>query len=147
MTNDSELLVKISHRSLWLALALLLVLGAYAVIINLFPFGAAAQMAGKLALLLPISIVVAIGALRSSQKGWSADPNSKPMRAVLNDELRQQSVHRACRNGLLAVLLIQPVMGVVLTVVTVPHPVVLMASFTLVAGVATVLGSVLAYDR
>ena len=142
MTNDSDTLVQYSHRSLWTALVLLLVLAAWAVAANLFPDHPAAAMAGKAAGMLPIAIVFAVVAMRRSMHGLKGDPSSPAMKAVLNDELRQQSMQRACRNGLVAVLL-----ALLFTLTALPQPVPLMAALTLLTGVATVLASVLAYDR
>lgn len=147
MTNHADRLAKLSHRGLWIALSLILVLGAYAVIINAFPDSQAAAMADRLAMLLPLAIIIALGAMQSSLKGLSIDPRSKPMQAVLNDELRQHSLNRAYRNALVAVLLAQPVLALLVTVAALRHPAVLMASLTGLAGVATLLGSLLAYDR
>lgn len=147
IANESELLEKASHRGLWFALILLLALGAYAVIINIFPASDAASLAGRAAGLLPIAIIVALAAMRSSLKGASTNPNSKAMKALLNDELRQQSLARAYRNALIATLLAQPLLAWLLNLAPLPQPVVLMASLSVLVGVATVLGSMLAYDR
>lgn len=144
---ESDLLVKLSRRSLWVAMVFLAVLGTYAVLINLYPDSAAAALAERLFMLLPIALVIVIAALRSSLKGASADPGAPAMKAVLGDELRQQSLNRACRNGLFAVLLAQPLMAMLLGVAYLPYPVVLMASATALIGVGTVLASMLAYDR
>jgi hypothetical protein len=61
--------------------------------------------------------------------------------------LRQQSLQRAWRNGLLAVLLAQPLLALLFALAAPPQPLLLMASLTVLTGVATVLGSVLMYDR
>jgi len=145
MHNDSDTLVRYSHRSLWAALILLLVLAAWAVSVNLFP--ASAAVAGKAALLLPLAIVIALGVLRGSLRALSGHPSSPAMKAILQDELRQQSLQRAWRNGLLAVLLAQPLLALLFALAAPPQPVLLMASLTVLTGVATVLGSVLLYDR
>jgi hypothetical protein len=147
MNTTSDLLVKHSHRSLWLALGLLLVLGAYALILNLAPDSAVAAQAGRLAVLLPLAIVIALAVLRRKLGGISGDPAGKEMKAVLQDELRRQAMQQACRNGLLAVLVAQPVLALLLTLVTVAQPVLLMATVTGLLGVATVLGSILVLDR
>lgn len=147
MTHDSDTLVHYSRRGLWTALALLLVLSGWAIAVNLFPGSAAAAMAGQAALLLPLAIAVAVGVLRASLRGLSGNPRSPAMKAVLDDDLRQQSMQRACRNGLLAVLLAQPLLALLLAMTAPSQPVLLMASLTVLTGVATVLASVLAYDR
>jgi len=147
MTNQAELLVKISHRQLWMALSLMLVLGAYALLINLFPDSQVAAAGSRMLALLPVAIVIALAVMHTSRKGVSGDPRSKAMRTVLGDELRQQSLHRAYRNALVAVLLVQPALALLVSVMAVPYPMVLMASLTVLSGVATLLGSILAYDR
>jgi hypothetical protein len=145
MRKESDTLVTFSHRSLWMALAILLLLAAWAVTVNLFPGSVAAEMAGHAAVILPLAIIIAVAALQSSLKGLSLDPRSKAMKAVLDDELRRQSMQRACRNGLLAVMLAQPLLAFL--VAALPQPLILMASLTVLTAVATVLASVLAYDR
>jgi hypothetical protein len=145
--NESDVLVRYSHRVLWVVLALLLALGAYAVLINVFPDGAAAALANRLFAMFPIAVVICLGVLRWSLKGASSDPRSPAMQAVLNDELRQHSLHRAYRNALAAVLLAQPLLVLLSCLVPLANPVALMASATALTGVATVIASLLAYDR
>lgn len=147
ITSESDRLVAFSRRGLWVALALLVALGAYAVIINFDPNGDAAAMAQRMVVLLPVAIVVAVAAVGSSLKGARSDPNSPAMKAVLNDELRRRSLHLAYRNGLFAVLLAQPLLALVLVYVGAAHPVPLMASGTALCGVAAVLCSLLYLDR
>lgn len=145
--NDSDSLVRYSHRVLWVALALLLALGAYAVLINVFPDGEAAALANRLFAMFPVAVVICLGALRWSLKGASMDPRSAAMQAVLNDELRQLSLSRSYRNALVAVLLAQPLLVLLSYLVPLANPVALMACATALIGVMTVLGSLLAYDR
>ena len=145
--QDAVLLVRYSRWSLYFALALLLALGAYAVLIHAYPDSPAAAMAHRLAILLPVAMVIALAALRSTLHGVRAHPREAAMKAVLNDELRTQSLHRAYRNGLVAVLGVQPLLVFVLSSQTLPFPLLAMACATLLIGVATVLCSLLAYDR
>jgi hypothetical protein len=145
--NESDLLVRYSRRSLWLAAAVLALLGAYAVLINLVPDSAAAALAERMFMLLPLALAIVIAALRNALKGASVDPAAPGMKAVLGDELRQHSLNRACRNGFFAVLFAQPLLALVLGVSYLPYPAALMASATALVGVAVVLGSMLTYDR
>lgn len=147
LLTESDQLVKFSRRSIWIALTLLLVLCAYAIIINVFPGSDAAAMANRSAGLLPIAIIITLVAVRSSLNGASTDPSGVAMKAVLNDDLRRLSLNRAYRNGFIAVLFFQPVLVLLLSWTTVSHPVVLMASFTALVGACVVLCSMLAYDR
>ena len=147
LPNEAEQLVNFSRRGLWVTLVLLLALGAYALILNLYPDGEAAAAANRMAALLPVMIIIAAAALRSSLKGASSDPRSPAMKSMLGDELRQQSLRLAYRNGFFAVLLAQPVLALLLAWVEAPQPMMLMASGTALAGVLAVVGSLLAYDR
>lgn len=146
-SNDPDQLVHYSRSSLWLAVAVLAMLGAYAVLINLYPDSAAAALAERMFMLLPLALVLVIALLRTSLKGVSADPGAPPMKALLGDELRQHSLNRACRNGLFAVLFAQPLLALLVGVSYLPYPAVLMACATALTGVGVVLGSMLAYDR
>lgn len=147
LPTESERLIKFSRRGLWIALTLLMVLGAYAVVMNVFPDGEMARVANRLAGILPIVIVIVLAALRSSLKGASTNPRGVGMSAVLNDELRKHALNLAYRNGLVAVLLVQPLLALLLISWPLAQPVVLMASSTALAGVCSVLCSLLVYDR
>jgi hypothetical protein len=145
--SDSELLVKYSRFSLYFALALLLALGTYAVLILVFPDSSAAAMGHRLFVMLPIAIVIVLASLRSSLHGVRAHPREAAMKALRNDELRLQALNRAYRNGLIAVLMAQPLLVLALSAAALPYPLLPMAGATVLIGVATVLCSLLAYDR
>lgn len=145
--SDSDLLVKYSHLSLYFALALLLALGGYAVLILAFPDSSAAAMAHRLFVMLPIFLVIALASLRSSLHGVRAHKREAAMKALRNDELRVQSLNRAYRNGLVAVLLAQPLLVWLLSMIGHAYPLLLMAGATVLVGAAAVLCSLLAYDR
>ena len=147
LPNEAEQLVAFSRRGLWFTLVLLFALGVYAVIVNLYPDGEAAAVANRLAGLLPLMIIIAAAALRSSLKGASSDPRSPAMKSMLGDELRQQSLRLAYRNGFFTMLFAQPVLALLLAWAEAPQPVMLMASGTALTGVLAVVGSLLAYDR
>ena len=145
--SDSELLVNYSRLSLYFALVLLLALGTYAVLIHVYPDSAAAATAHRFAILLPILIVIALASLRSQLHGVRAHPREAAMKALHSDELRAQSLSRAYRNGLIAVLLAQPVLVFVLSAAALPLPLVPMASATVLVGAVTVLCSLIFHDR
>jgi hypothetical protein len=145
--TESDLLVQFSRRGLWTALALLLVLSGYAIVINGFPESRAAAIAGSLGRILPIAIIIALAATRSSLKGVRVDRRNAAMKAVRNDELHQKSLQRAYRNGFASMLLAQPALAALFSCTALPYPVVLMASATGLVGTAAVLCSMLVYDR
>lgn len=148
-TNDTEVLVRLSRRQLGVALGLVVLLGASTLAIVAFPDSAAAAGVGKLFVLLPLIITIALLALRSSAKraGVSTNPGTPAMKAILNDELRQASQARAWRNGFMAMMMLQPLLALGLTWASAPNPVALMATASVLAGVVVMLASLLYYDR
>lgn len=139
----SESLVRYSHRSLWVALAFVLVLGATAVSLAIFP---GAKITANIAALLPLAIVFAAVGLRS-RGGKLAARHPAAMKSIQDDELRQQSLSLAYRNGLLSVLLVQPLLAFGLASYAASYPLAVMAAATVTTGAAVVLASLLAYDR
>lgn len=142
-TNLPESLVSYSHRSLWLALAFILVLGGTAVSFAIFP---GAKMTGNVAALLPMAIVLAAVGLRS-RGGKLAAQHPAAMKSIQEDELRQLSLHRAYRNGLLAVLVAQPLLAFTLASFAAAFPLAVMAAASVTVGAVAVLASLLVYDR
>lgn len=145
--TQTDLLARYSRLGLYFALVLLLLLGTYAVLIHAFPDSSAAALAHRLAILLPIAIIIALAALRSSLHGVSANPRSAAMKALRNDELRALALNKAYRNGLVAVLLVQPVLVLALSAAELAYPLVPMASATVLIAVAAVICSLIVYDR
>lgn len=145
--HQTDALVAFSRRGLWAALALLLALGAYALIVNLYPDGEAAALAQRFAALLPVLIIIAVAAVRSSLKGVSSNPRSPAMKSMLSDELRQHSLRLAYRYGFFALLFAQPVLALLLAWADASQPVMLMACATALTGVLVVVGSLLVHDR
>lgn len=140
--HDQDKLIALSRRQLWVALGTVLVLASAAVGLLAFP-GAAAP--ARLFSLLPIAIALAVAALKTG--GGRGAPTSAELRALVDDELRQASQHRASRNGFLAVLAAQAVLVPALAWLPTPHPVALMAVLTIATGLATFLASLLYHDR
>lgn len=140
--HDQDKLIALSRRQLWCALGLVLVLGTAAAGLLAFP---GAEAATRLFSLLPVGIVLALAGLRV--RGGPAAPTSADLRALVDDELRQASQHRASRNGFLAVLAAQAMLVPVLAWLSTPYPVALMAVLTIATGVTVFLGSLLYYDR
>ena len=136
-TIDS--LILYSRRTLWTAFFLIALIGVFGMLQLLAPGSQAAQ---KLALLLPLFIVVAVVSLRRA-----APPDAAAMRTVRDDELRQAALGRAHRCGLFGVLILQPLLAAGLISGAAPNPVALMAATTVLAGALVFLGSFLYFDR
>lgn len=133
------------RRALWLALAVLVLLGASALAAAFAPGSALARAAGALWRLFPVVLALALAGLRVGLP--TAGPNGHELRALLADEWRQHSLRRATRNALAAVLLAQPVLAVLLSVTAPAQPLALMASLSALTAALTALGSMLWYDR
>lgn len=132
-------LVRLSHRSLWTAFFLIALLGASGMLQLLAPGSQAAQ---KLAMLLPLFIVIAVVGLRRV-----ARPNASVMKIVRDDELRQAALARAYRSALFAVVVLQPLLAVGLTSFVIAQPVALITAATALTGALVFLGSFLYFDR
>jgi uncharacterized membrane protein len=133
--------VRMSHRHLLAALGFIMLLGL-AALLSLSGFEA--NHAGKvLWTVLPVIITIVAASLHGMNKRVDA----RALKAVRNDELRQASLSRAWRNGFFAVLGLQPVLALGLVWSGSTHDVALMAAGAVTIGTATVLASLLWYDR
>jgi hypothetical protein len=144
---DSGAFVRRSHLGLAIALALVVLLSASALALLLWPDSAESAYVGNAATLLPMAIAIAVGVLLKPVAGSSRSATIQGMKAVLNDELRQHSQTRAYRNGVIAVLALQPLLAMLVAYTAAAHPAALMASATASLGVIVVLASILWYDR
>jgi hypothetical protein len=140
--HPQDQLIAFSRRQLWFALGAVLVLAAVAAGTLVFP---GAEGPTRLFSLLPIVIVLALAALKTS--GGRDAPTSAEVRALVDDELRQASQHRASRNGFLAMLTAQAVLAPGLVWFSPPNPVALMAVLTIATGLTVFLASLLYHDR
>lgn len=145
--NDSEALVRHSHFSLSMALALIMTLGVGACLLLLWPGSALAAFAVQGAKLLPVMIVILVAVLLRSASTAKFDLSDPQTRAVLNDELRQFGLSRAYRNAFIALLALQPLLACGLTYLSPAYPVALMATLSVTTGAGVMLASVLWYDR
>ena len=105
--NSSELLVRFSRRSLAAMLVIVPGFGAIALAMTLWPEGPASRFMETAGWVYPIAIVLLGAALRATLRGKSWDPRSPEAKAILNDELRQDSLNRSARAALIAVLVAQ----------------------------------------
>jgi hypothetical protein len=132
---------RMSHRHLMAALGLVLLMGVAALLG--FAGAGAARSGGMLWMVLPVIIAITAAALRGMDK--RIDPRA--LEAVRRDELRQASLQRAWRNGFFAVLGLQPALALAFTWSGAANTAALMAAASATAGAATVLVSLLWYDR
>lgn len=131
---------RMSHRHLMAALLVVSVLGFSAV---LSLTGARGSPARILWSVLPIMITLTAASLHRMYKRV----DTRAMKAMRNDELRQASLSRAWRNGFFAVLGLQPLMALGLTWSGTEYGVALMAAATACVGAGVALTTLQWYDR
>ena len=135
--TDLSSLVRYSRRSLWTVLALLLLIG----VAGLSPLGSTSWMPP----LVPMAIVVAVIWLKWSARSAGATPRT--MERLLDDELRRRSLNLACRDALVIVMGLQPLLALALARWPVAVPAAFMAASTALAGVVSLIASLLVRDR
>lgn len=145
--SEADQLLRYSRRGLWIALVLMVPIGAGGTAIIGFPGSAAAALAHSIWMLLPIFIVLAVAAMKSAARGARTDPAGAPMKAILGDELRQDSLKRCYRNAFLSMLIAQPLLAFAPTWIAVAHPAAVMACLTILTGMAVMFASLLYFDR
>lgn len=142
---NSDVLVRISHMSLWLLLATILYVGAAILVILL----GGPELAGRARwalIMLPVFNAIAFGAL-VTRTGKANCASSAQMRAVIDDELRQQALSKGYRNGFFAALVATVASSLAVSLAGVDKAPAVMMVVVITAGVATMLASVLYHDR
>ena len=134
--SEQEAVERFSRRSLWVALVILLLLGAFA-----FATLAGAGLPGWTGALVSIGISAAVVAL--GRRPGSA----KAQRVVHEDELHARSVALAQRDALVAVLVAQPVFALATTRLSGSSAAALMACGTVTLASIVLVASLLLRDR
>lgn len=143
---DSDVLVRLSHMSLWLVMATIISVGT-ATLLILLGDSALAGMGRSALILLPVATAIAIGALLRMKGGKAACASSPQMRAVMNDELRQRALAKGYRNGFFATLAATVAIAPIVSIAGVDKAAAVMMVAVTTIGVASMLGSVLYHDR
>lgn len=131
---------RMSHRHLMAALMIVGMLGFAAVLSLTTSGGDAGQTLWRV---LPVLIALTAASLHRMYRRVE----TRAMKAVRNDELRQASLTRAWRYGLFAVLVAQPLLALGLTWSGAANAVALMAAATICIGAGTALTTLQWYDR
>jgi sulfite exporter TauE/SafE len=148
--NSSEQLVRFSRRSMAAVLVIVAGTGAMALAMTLWPEGPASRFMETAGWVYPIAIVLLGAALRATLRGKSWDPRSPDAKAVLNDELRQDSLNRSSRAALIAVLVAEVPLALLfgtLAQASATRTALAMAEATITLGMATFIALFLFLDR
>jgi hypothetical protein len=144
--NSSEQLVRFSRRSMAAVLVIVAGTGAMALAMTLWPEGPASRFMETAGWVYPIAIVLLGAALRATLRGKSWDPRSPDAKAVLNDELRQDSLNRSSRAALIAEVPLALLFGT-LAQASATRTALAMAEATITLGMATFIALFLFLDR
>jgi len=142
---NSDVLVRISHMSLWILLATILYVGG-AMLVLLLGDPETAARARMALVMLPVFNAVAFGALLS-KSGKAKCATSPQMRAVMDDELRQMALSKGYRNGFFATLVTTVAASLIVSLSGVEKAPAVIMVLVITVGVSTMLASVLYHDR
>lgn len=132
--------VRMSHRHLMGALLVIFALALAAVLSLTTAGGDAGKILWRV---MPIILTVTAASLHRMYRRVE----TRAMKAMRNDELRQASLARAWRNGFFAVLGAQPLLGFGLTWSGAAYGIALMMAGTVCIGAAAALTTLQWYDR
>jgi|GEM_PF-1257264 len=142
---NSDVLVRISHMSLWVLLGTILYVGAAILVMMLGDPETAARARWAL-IMLPIFNAIAFGAILT-KSGKANCATSPQMRAVMDDELRQLALSKGYRNGFFATLVTTVAASLIVSLQGVEKAPAVIMVVVVTVGVATMLASVLYHDR
>jgi hypothetical protein len=100
--------------------------------------------------LIPVAMVIVVGAVQTSLKGRRWDPKSPEVRTVMEDEWRRASMDRASRIALIVVVAAQWPLAMLLGfVATLPadRTAMAMAAASMTLGLLTLIALFLAFER
>lgn len=145
--DPTDRMIRLERRGIWLALLIILLLGAVALIAGTTQDSALARQAQwMMSVVIPMTIV--IGAAWVGRRQGNAAPESKERRkAILGDELRLVATYKAFRAGFLAMLLALAASFLLTATNTLIWSAGLLAATTCAFGIAVFLGAFLFYDR
>jgi len=143
--NYLEARVKYCRRSIQLALILIVVIGLIAIAQLAIP--GTEMITKNVMILLPIYIVISIIWLFNLKNKTGMTNNSSVFRAVMEDELRMQSLHKAFRHSFIFVIISQIPMAYLFSVSSIISASIIQSILTIVLGITTFLTLFLIYDR
>ena len=144
--DHTELLLRISRRSLLVVLALVLLIAATLIAHVLRPGSLLADWASRMPWLLPVAIA-AVFFIFNVPFRRSFRANDADVRAMLNDEFRQANLARAQRAALAVVLVAQIPLAMFLSGLNTVAAVTVMSVATITVAIATFIISFLYFDR
>ena len=105
--NRTEIILRVTRRSMMVVLLIILTLGIVSLASALHPDGTLAHLTERAPWMIPIAIVIAVGALQTQQRRAGVTVDSPERQMVLKDEWRQANLDRARSITLLVTLIAQ----------------------------------------
>jgi hypothetical protein len=143
----SDLYVRLSRRSLYALLLVILLLGAAGIAMALRPAGTVSRMMERTSWFIPILLIIVTGALQTSARKHGFTPQSPEVKAVLEDELRLASMDRARKFAFIAVLMAQVPLALLFAQWPSLHALLAMAVATITLGMTSLIALFLVFDR
>ncbi len=145
-SDRTELLLRISRRSLVVVLVLVLLIAATLTAHVLRPGSLLADWASRMPWLLPVAIA-AVFFIFNARFRRPFRANDRDVKAMLNDEFRQANLARAQRVALVVVLVAQIPLAMFLSGLNTVAAVTVMSVATITVAIATLITSFLYFDR
>ena len=139
-----ELLLRASRRSLFVLLALILLIAATIIAHVLRPGSLLADWSARAPWLLPVAIVAIFGIVVAPMRRRLGDAEMKTLR---DDEFRQANLGRAQRVALIAALVAQIPLAVLASGLSAAAAVTIMGVATVTVATATLITSFLYFER
>lgn len=145
--DQTDRMIRLERRGIWLALVVILMLGAVILIGGASRDPSFARLARWImSTVIPMTIV--FGAVWVNRLQSSAASGSKEKRAAIrDDELRHAAMHKSFRAGFWAMLCMQAISCLLSSTAMLAWPAGLLAAATMTLGICVFLGSFLFYDR
>ena len=142
--DRTELLLRASRRSLFVLLALILIISATIIAHVLRPGSLLADWASRAPWLLPLAIVAIFATVVAPLRRRSGDADFKMLR---DDEFRQANLARAQRAALVATVVAQIPLAISVAGLTTTAAVTTMGVGTVTVAMATLITSFLYFER
>lgn len=145
-TDRTELLLRISRRSLLVVLAMIVLIAATLIAHVLRPGSLLADWASRMPWLLPLAIA-ALFLVFNAPLRRSFRPTDPDVKAMLNDEFRQANLARAQRVAFVVVLVAQIPLATFVSGLNTVGAVTVMSVATITVAMAALIISFLYFDR
>jgi lysylphosphatidylglycerol synthetase-like protein (DUF2156 family) len=145
--DQTDRMIRLERRGIWLALVVIVLLGAVVLLAGETHDPALARVAQWImSTVIPMTIVLGAVWVNRLQNGSASESKNK-REAILDDELRHIAAFKAFRAGFLVMLGTQAIFCLLSSTAMLAWSAGLLAAITITFGIAVFLGCFLFYDR